>query len=89
MDKRIILIVLDSAGIGELPDAADFGDSGSNTIGHIYRTITGFRLANMERLGLTNIDGVGLPNKYLSPEGAYGKLIEKSAGKDTTTATGK
>ncbi len=85
MNKRIILIVLDSAGIGALPDAALFGDEGANTIGHIYQTIKGFRLDNMERLGLGNIEGVDFIDGVPYPKGAFGKLAEMSAGKDTTT----
>lgn len=85
MNKRVILIVLDSAGIGALPDAAIYGDEGSNTLGHIYNTVANFKLENMERLGLGNIDGVHYIGKFPVPEGSYGKLAEASAGKDTTT----
>ena len=55
--KRFIVIVMDSAGIGELPDSREYGDEGSNTIGHISRLVKDFSLPNLERLGLANIDG--------------------------------
>lgn len=84
MYKRIFLIVLDSVGIGELPDADKFGDVGSNTI----RTIDAspnFKATTMESLGLFNIDGVDFHRGYYKPIGAYGKCTELSNGKDTTT----
>ncbi|RME71529.1 MAG: phosphopentomutase [Chloroflexi bacterium] len=83
--NRIIVIVLDSVGIGELPDAARYGDVGSNTLGNIARVVGGLSLPNMEKLGLANIALVqGLTPQY-HPTGAYGRLAEVSAGKDTTT----
>ena len=82
--KRFILIVLDSVGIGALPDAALYGDEGSNTIGNIVKTV-GLDVPNMVSLGLSNIDSsLGLP-KCDNPLGAYGRLAEASPGKDTTT----
>lgn len=85
--KRVIIIVLDSVGIGELPDSKAYGDEGSNTLGHIAGAVKGFRLPNLQKLGLANIDGVelGTMEKAQSPAGAYGKMTEQSAGKDTTT----
>lgn len=85
--KRVIIIVLDSVGIGELPDSQAYGDEGSNTLGHIAGVVEGFRLPNLQKLGLANIDGVNLASieKTASPLGAYGKMAEQSAGKDTTT----
>ncbi|NLN65461.1 MAG: phosphopentomutase [Clostridiaceae bacterium] len=86
--KRIILIVLDSVGIGELPDSRDYGDEGSNTLGNIARAVKGFQLPNLQKMGLSNIDGIDMPphfQKVEHPEGAYGKMAEKSVGKDTTT----
>lgn len=83
-DKRVILMVIDSVGIGELPDAKDFGDEGSDTVGCLYRTIEGFSLPNMEKLGLRNIDGVSF-YKPTEAIGTYGKMAEISPGKDTTT----
>lgn len=82
--RRIIIIVLDSVGVGELPDADKYGDVGSNTLGNIVGSVKGFSLPNLESLGLGLIDGVeGL--KAISPQGCFGRLAEKSAGKDTTT----
>lgn len=81
--KRVFLIVLDSFGIGNAPDAADFNDYGANTI----KTVSGskeFDLPNMRRLGLFNIDGVDCCDKFDNPTASYGRLIEKSKGKDTT-----
>lgn len=83
--ERVTVIVLDSVGIGELPDAAEFGDAGSNTLGHIAEASNGIVLPNMEKLGLGNLTDIkGVP-KTSSPQGAYGKANEASKGKDTTT----
>ncbi|MDP4152070.1 MAG: phosphopentomutase [Bacillota bacterium] len=82
--KRVVLIVLDSVGIGALPDACKYKDEGSNTIGHIAKTL-GLNVPNMRMLGLANIEAeIGL-EKVPEPIGAYGKLAEVSSGKDTTT----
>ena len=89
--KRFIVIVLDSAGIGELPDSKAYGDEGSNTIGHISQNVKDFSLPNLERLGLAYIDGfketyrTATNLQGISLQGSYGKMAEKSAGKDTTT----
>lgn len=85
MIKRVILIVLDSVGIGELPDAKDYNDEGSNTIENIAREIKGFKLPNLESLGLGLIDGVSELNKTKNPLGSYCKCAELSKGKDTVT----
>ncbi|MBN1220785.1 MAG: phosphopentomutase [Anaerolineae bacterium] len=83
--NRIIVIVLDSVGIGELPDAATFGDVGSHTLGNIARVVGGLNLPNMEALGLGNIAILqGVIPQY-QPKAGYGKMAEVSAGKDTTT----
>ena len=83
--ERVTLIVLDSVGVGELPDAHEFGDVGSNTLGHIAEKSNGIALPNMGELGLGNLTEVqGVP-KNDNPKGAYGKAIEASKGKDTTT----
>jgi len=84
MDKRVVLIVMDSVGVGELPDAANFGDEGSDTVGHLYEMFDGFSLPNLEKLGLRNIDGISFA-KDCEPIGSYGKMAEISPGKDTTT----
>ncbi len=85
--KRAIIIVLDSVGIGELPDAADFGDVGSNTLVNIKKTRPQTELKHMCALGLGNIQGedIALLGRVDSPGGAFCKMAEKSIGKDTTT----
>lgn len=85
MIKRVVLIVLDSVGIGELPDADKYGDVGSDTIGNISKVLGGLRLPNMEKLGLGNIENIKGILKAKIPEGAFGKGKELSAGKDTVT----
>lgn len=83
LNKRVFLIVLDSFGIGELPDAEEFGDKGCNTL----KTITGveeYNTPNMKKLGLFNIDGVDWMPKENSPLGGFGRMEERSRGKDTT-----
>ena len=84
MIKRIFLIVLDSFGIGEMPDAKDYGDEGSNTLKSCYKQ-KDFSVPNMTKLGLFNIDGIECEEKQDSPVGAYGRMTEMSKGKDTTT----
>lgn len=82
--KRIFLIVLDSFGVGEAPDAAEYGDQGSNTLRACYES--GFlQVPNLKRLGLFNIDGVACGAKEQAPIGAFGRCREISKGKDTTT----
>lgn len=82
--KRVFLIVLDSVGIGELPDAKNYGDEGSNTI-KACCTQPGFNIPNLKNAGLFNIDGVDFEKGVEAPTGAYGKCAERSKGKDTTT----
>ena len=81
---RCTVIVLDSLGAGELPDAANYGDSGSNTLRSVVLTGKA-HLPNMAKMGLFNIDGLDYAPKNSSPSAAYGKLAERSPGKDTTT----
>ncbi|NLP13657.1 MAG: phosphopentomutase [Clostridium sp.] len=83
--KRAIIIVLDSVGIGELPDAEEYGDKGSNTLGNIASNVPGFCLPNLESLGLGNIDNIKGIKPSENPIGCYGRMAERSAGKDTTT----
>ena len=83
MDKRVFLIVLDSMGIGGAPDAVEFGDEGSDTLGSISQS-SKFSVPNLRKLGLYNIDGVTLQPKEENPIGAYARLVEVSKGKDTT-----
>ena len=82
--KRVFLIVLDSFGIGEAPDAADFGDEGANTLRSVSASEK-FNINNLRKFGLFNIDGVDFLENEPSPLGAYGRLSELSDGKDTTT----
>ena len=82
--ERVFLIVLDSVGIGEMPDAKNYGDEGSNTLKACYDTGKLF-VPNMERLGLFNIDGIDYVNPCENPIGVYARMTEKSKGKDTTT----
>ncbi len=85
MIRRAVLIVLDSVGVGELPDAADYGDEGSNTLKNIYRHAENFSLPKLEKLGILNIDGfedLKVSDNYLA---SVAKCGQKSKGKDTTT----
>lgn len=84
MKKRAILIILDSVGIGALPDAAEFGDKGANTLGNIYRARGGINLPNLYALGLANIDGALMGKGVATPAGAFGKAAEITKAKDTT-----
>ena len=83
MKRRVFLVVLDSFGIGYEPDAADFGDVGSNTLATIMKSEYS-NTPNMKKLGLFNIDGVEAESKEENVVGAYGRMQEKSRGKDTT-----
>ena len=83
--SRAIIIVLDGLGVGELPDASDYGDVGSDTLGNMARALGGLSLPNMEALGLGNIGDFGGIRKVPDCKGAYGKMAEASKGKDTTT----
>ena len=83
MTRRVFLIVLDSFGIGEAPDANLFGDVGANTISGVARTGL-LNLPNMASLGLGNIDGVDAVESVNAPRAAYARLRERSMGKDTT-----
>lgn len=88
--KRVIIIVLDSAGIGEAPDSKAYGDEGSDTLGHIAQMTDDFSLPNLKKLGLGRIDGISssLRDDAAYPTGllgSFGKMAEMSPGKDTTT----
>jgi phosphopentomutase len=85
MSEKIILIVLDSVGIGELPDAKDYGDEGSNTLGNIAKALGGLHLPNLEMLGIGKIEPIEGISPDVTPKGFYGKMAEASAGKDTTS----
>lgn len=83
--RRVVLIVLDGVGIGALPDAAAYGDVGANTLGHVAAACGGLQLPNMLKLGLGQL--LELPGS-IQPDrvvGGYGRMLERSVGKDTTT----
>src|SRR5947199_4754141 len=82
--ERIFWIVLDSVGIGELPDAAEYGDVGRNTLSHIAESRP-LKIPNLVRLGLANIAPLKHQTPAASPVGAFGKGATRSPGKDTTT----
>src|SRR5690242_4255311 len=81
---RVIWIVLDSVGIGEMPDAAQYGDAGSDTLGNIAKRRK-LHLPNLCRLGLANIKPLEALEPASDPAGAFGKCALASPGKDTTT----
>lgn len=83
--SRVTMIVLDSVGIGALPDAEKYGDVGSNTLANCARAVNGLKLPNLAQLGLGNITEIAGVPPASSPTGAYGRMAEQSAGKDTTT----
>lgn len=83
--KRAILLILDSVGIGELPDADKYGDTGSNTIANTAKSQGGLKMPNLGKMGLGNIHPIMGVDKEDNPSGAYGKLMESSVGKDTVT----
>jgi phosphopentomutase len=82
--KRVVWIVLDSVGAGEMPDAAAYGDAGSDTLGNIAR-VRGLKVPNLLRLGLGNLKRIPQLPASDSPQGAYGRCALASPGKDTTT----
>lgn len=81
--KRVFLIVLDSVGMGEMPDAAEYGDAGSNTILAVSKSPY-FSMPNMKKLGYFNIDGMAVNDKEEHPTAAFARMTESSKGKDTT-----
>lgn len=83
--KRIFIIVLDSVGIGPMEDAAEYGDAGADTLGHIMERVPNMKIPNMRKLGLANIRPLPGMNPEPHPIGKYTKLREVSNGKDTMT----
>ncbi len=83
--KRVFLIVLDSVGIGEAPDAAQFNDKGADTLGHIAEHMNGLHMPNIGKLGLSNIREIKGIEKAEQPKAHYTKMQEASNGKDTMT----
>jgi phosphopentomutase len=84
LPQRVVLIVLDSVGAGELPDAGSYGDEGSDTLGNIARTIP-LRLPALRSLGLARVSAIGDGPGAGDPLGAYGRMAEASPGKDSVT----
>lgn len=83
--NNFVIIILDGVGIGELPDADQYGDIGSNTLGNISRVVNGLKLPNMTKMGLGNIEDLtGVPAQK-EPIASYGKMREISTGKDSTS----
>ncbi len=83
--ERAFLIVLDSLGVGALPDAAAYGDAGAHTLDHLVQSTGGLIAPNLIKLGLGNITGVSNVPRTQSPRGAFGRMCERSPGKDTST----
>jgi phosphopentomutase len=82
---RAVVLVLDSVGVGALPDAADYGDAGSNTLGNTARAVAGLTMPNLGAMGLGNITDVAGVPPVSAPTASWGRNAESSAGKDTTT----
>lgn len=84
--SKVVLIVTDSMGVGALPDAADYGDIGADTFGHILEKNRDLKIPNLKKLGIGNIDDVAWSDLACAePMGAFGKMAEISRGKDTIT----
>jgi phosphopentomutase len=83
--KRAVILILDGVGIGQAPDAADYGDVGSDTLGNVARASGGLRLPNLERIGLGNIRSLEGVARRSDAAGAWGSMQPASAGKDSTT----
>ncbi|PID57137.1 MAG: phosphopentomutase [Ignavibacteriae bacterium] len=83
--NNFIVIVLDGVGIGELPDASEYNDKGTNTLGNIAAYIGGLNLPNLKKMGLGNIRKLFSYGSVAEPLASYGKMVEKSNGKDSTT----
>ena len=83
--KKVVIVLLDSVGVGELPDAHEYGDTGSNTVGNLSHAVNGLYLPNLQKLGFGNLTSIlGVPPEKNS-KAFYGKMQEQSKGKDTTS----
>ena len=84
--RRAVIIVMDSCGVGEAPDAAEYGDTGADTIGHVSEAVGGLDLPNFQKAGLGNLHPaiLGVPPAE-NPTMAVGRMRERSGGKDSTT----
>jgi phosphopentomutase len=85
MPRRVFVIVLDSLGVGALPDAADFGDTGAHTLDHLVQAAGGLDVPELAALGLGHVPGVSSVPRVAAPRGAFGRCAERSPGKDTST----
>jgi len=85
MIERVILIVLDSVGVGALPDAPEYGDAGANTLAHVAEAVGGLALPNLEALGLGYVGEFKGIRRTSHPDACFGRMAELSKGKDTTT----
>ncbi|HEY5062546.1 MAG TPA: phosphopentomutase, partial [Gemmatimonadaceae bacterium] len=83
--RRAAIVVLDGVGIGAAPDAAAYGDSGSNTLAHVAQAVGGMDLPNLAAAGLGNIAPLAGVSPSIAPCGAWGSMAPRSAGKDSTT----
>ena len=83
--NNFIIVVLDGVGIGEMPDAKNYSDEGSDTLGNMADKLGGLSLPNLEKLGLGNIKPIPGVKEQKMPLASFGKLREVSAGKDSTT----
>ena len=83
--KRIFTIVIDSLGAGAMPDAAEYGDAGTDTLGHISESVDSFVIPNLQKLGMANLHSLKQVEAVEKPLAHYGKLREASTGKDTMT----
>lgn len=83
--KRVFTIVIDSLGVGALSDAADYGDAGADTLGHISQNVDKLNIPNLQKLGIANLHEIKGVKPVQNPIGYYTKLNETSIGKDTMT----
>jgi phosphopentomutase len=84
MPGKAVMVVLDGLGVGALPDASEYGDSGTNTVGNIASVVKDLRIPNLARLGLGKVAPIGASSAVAAVDGCYGKMAERSAGKDST-----
>ena len=83
--NRVFVVVIDSLGVGALPDAADYGDVGTDTLGHISQSVDKLNIPNLQKLGMANLHELKNISPVDNPMGYYTKMSEASIGKDTMT----
>ena len=83
--NRVFVVVMDSLGVGAMPDSPEYGDVGVNTLGHISEAVDAFEIPNLQKLGMANVTPLKQVPPVEKPLGYYGKLNEKSLAKDTMT----